>query len=281
MAAAAPAASAAAAPAARAPASSTFGSLSALTLSSTSRQPSSTLPFASPTRTTRVLSTWRKSNPSSRSMRPWMSRRGSCCRVPPPPWCGCLAGWLPGALLQGVLRGWRRLFAPHLSAGHPHPRLAPAARHVGGNAGGGVPAAEVFEPASASLAADAALTASSSPKVRMEFSHLFAVAVSGALARTAVAPLDRLKILRQVTPPSSSPRWLRRQAAAAASAAGSGSAPASAASAARPAGTWVGLKGVVDMVRRDGGGVRSLFRGNGANVIRIVPATAVQLAGVD
>ena len=88
--------------------------------------------------------------------------------------------------------------------------------------------------------------------------HVLSVAVAGAVSRTAVAPLDRLKVLMQT-------EW-------ALSAARSGaSAP--------PRRVYSGVfRGLQQMVRQDGW--RGMFRGNGANVLRIMPATVIQAASV-
>lgn len=83
----------------------------------------------------------------------------------------------------------------------------------------------------------------------MEWGHLVSIAVSGAVSRSAVAPFERLKILMQTGGQSQFTRgWTR---------------------------------GFRSMVREDKGLLRALYRGNGANVIRIVPAALIQLAIVD
>ncbi|KAF8055733.1 cation/proton exchanger 4 [Scenedesmus sp. PABB004] len=73
---------------------------------------------------------------------------------------------------------------------------------------------------------------------------------SGAIAKTAVAPLERVKILLQVQQMSSVPAGER-------------------------------YKGLVDALRRipqREGGVRALYRGNGANVARLVPDVGLKFA---
>lgn len=83
----------------------------------------------------------------------------------------------------------------------------------------------------------------------LDWSHLVSVGISGAVSRTAVAPLERLKILMQTgTVNAHSLGWRGSLRA---------------------------------MVRQDVSTIRALFRGNGANVIRIVPSAAIQLIMVD
>lgn len=84
----------------------------------------------------------------------------------------------------------------------------------------------------------------------IEPAQLFAVAVSSAAARSAVAPFERLKILMQ-TQSFQSPRYK---------------------------GLFSGLR---KMVREDRGIAQALFRGNGTNMIRIIPQAAVQLAALE
>lgn len=83
----------------------------------------------------------------------------------------------------------------------------------------------------------------------LDWGHLISVGISGAVSRTAVAPLERLKILMQT---------------------GSGKT--------YPSGWMDSFK---TMLRQDVSTMRGLFRGNGANVIRIVPSAAIQLIMVD
>jgi solute carrier family 25 (mitochondrial phosphate transporter), member 23/24/25/41 len=88
----------------------------------------------------------------------------------------------------------------------------------------------------------------------MPWAHLLSVGVSGTASRTFVAPLERLKILMQTQ--SISGRDGGKQ--------------------------YVGIaSGMSKMVRDDTSMWRALFRGNGANVLRIVPNAAIQLAVVD
>ena len=83
----------------------------------------------------------------------------------------------------------------------------------------------------------------------IDWGHLVSIAVSGAVSRTAVAPLERLKILMQTGGPSQYNKG------------------------------W--MSGAREMVKRDTSTVRALFRGNGANVIRIIPAAVIQLYVID
>lgn len=83
----------------------------------------------------------------------------------------------------------------------------------------------------------------------LDWGHLISVGVSGSVSRTAVAPLERLKILMQTgTVNGSSFGW---------------------------------RAGLRAMLQQDASTIRALFRGNGANVIRIVPSAAIQLIMVD
>lgn len=85
----------------------------------------------------------------------------------------------------------------------------------------------------------------------IEWDHLLSVGISGAASRTAVAPLERLKILMQTQPVGAK-------------------------------GPYTGLfSGLRAMVREDSSLLRAMFRGNGANVLRIVPNAAIQLAMVE
>jgi len=82
--------------------------------------------------------------------------------------------------------------------------------------------------------------------------HLLCVVLSSIISRTAVAPLERLKILMQTESISSTgPRRYR--------------------------GVVQGLK----TIYREEGALRHLFRGNGANVLRIAPASALQILLVE
>ena len=84
---------------------------------------------------------------------------------------------------------------------------------------------------------------------RLDWGHLLSVGVAGAVSRTSVAPLDRMKILMQTGGTKSfSEGWL---------------------AAAR------------QMVKQDSSLWRAAFRGNGANVMRIVPSAAIQLLVVN
>eukprot|EP00736_Rhodelphis_marinus_P014462 Rmarinus@m.25968 len=82
------------------------------------------------------------------------------------------------------------------------------------------------------------------------FLHLAAGGVAGAISRTAVAPLERVKITMQVQHVKAGP----------------------------PKYTGV-FQGIFRMYREDG--VRGLFIGNGINVLRIAPFTAVQFLSYD
>lgn len=83
----------------------------------------------------------------------------------------------------------------------------------------------------------------------LPWAHLLSVGVSGTASRTMVAPLERLKILMQTQPLSRKYNGV--------------------------------LSGLRTMVRDDTSAWRAMFRGNGANVLRIVPNAAIQLAIVD
>ncbi|XP_046894891.1 calcium-binding mitochondrial carrier protein SCaMC-3b [Hypomesus transpacificus] len=72
--------------------------------------------------------------------------------------------------------------------------------------------------------------------------QLVAGAMAGAVSRTGTAPLDRLKVFLQVHGSSS-----------------------------RGINIWTGLKGMVQE-----GGVRALWRGNGINVLKIAPESAIK-----
>jgi len=76
---------------------------------------------------------------------------------------------------------------------------------------------------------------------------LYAGGVAGAVSRTVTAPIDRLKMLLQAAPPGQ----------------------------ATP-GLWPTC---VDIYRE--GGLRAFFRGNGANVAKVVPETAVKFVAFD
>lgn len=84
---------------------------------------------------------------------------------------------------------------------------------------------------------------------KIDWAHLVAVGVSGAVSRSAVAPLERLKILMQ----TSGGKY--------------------------QSGGWA--SSLRTMIQGDTGVLRALFRGNGANVIRIVPGALIQLIIVD
>ena len=92
-----------------------------------------------------------------------------------------------------------------------------------------------------SFAAHSGAEGSSGPGVLAVCKSLFAGGVAGGVSRTAVAPLERLKILQQV--------------------AGSSTAVYN--------GVWGGLGHIWKTE-----GVRGMFKGNGANCIRIVPNSA-------
>jgi len=78
--------------------------------------------------------------------------------------------------------------------------------------------------------------------------HLFAGGVAGAVSRTSVSPLERLKILYQVQP----------------------------ASQIRYKGIWDSLRTILKEE-----GIMGYFKGNGTNVIRIFPYSAVQFAAYE
>lgn len=83
----------------------------------------------------------------------------------------------------------------------------------------------------------------------LPWAHLLSVGVSGTASRTMVAPLERLKILMQTQPRSHRYTGI--------------------------------LSGFRAMFRDDTSAWRAMFRGNGANVLRIVPNAAIQLLVVD
>lgn len=83
----------------------------------------------------------------------------------------------------------------------------------------------------------------------LDWGHLVSVGVSGAVSRTAVAPLERLKILMQTGTASAHAFGWRNS--------------------------------LRTMLQQEATTMRALFRGNGANVIRIVPSAAIQLIMVD
>lgn len=83
----------------------------------------------------------------------------------------------------------------------------------------------------------------------LDWGHLLSVGIAGAMTRTAVAPLDRLKILMQTGGAKNfSNGW---------------------------------IAGARQMVRQDTSLLRALFRGNGANVLRVVPNAAIHLLVVN
>ncbi|KAJ8905062.1 hypothetical protein NDN08_001573 [Rhodosorus marinus] len=86
-------------------------------------------------------------------------------------------------------------------------------------------------------------------KQHLDLLHLLAVGISGALARTFVAPLERLKILMQTDSLTGHKKFTN---------------------------LWKGMK---TMVQRETS-LMGLFRGNAANVIRIVPTAIIQLSAV-
>lgn len=96
-------------------------------------------------------------------------------------------------------------------------------------------------------------TPSSAPALSgIPWGHLLSVGVSGTASRTMVAPLERLKILMQTQTLASSE--------------------------VRYKGTFSGLR---VMYHEETNIWRAGFRGNGANVLRIIPNAAIQLAVVD
>ena len=98
---------------------------------------------------------------------------------------------------------------------------------------------------------DADTTNETTPAATEErwLSTLAAGGVAGACSRTAVAPLERLKILFQVQGISAGGRPVRHSGI---------------------------LRSLGDLVVKDG--VRGLWRGNGLNCVRVVPSSAIQFA---
>lgn len=83
----------------------------------------------------------------------------------------------------------------------------------------------------------------------IDWGHIVSIGIAGAISRTTVAPLERLKILMQTSGPSQFTKG------------------------------WI--SGAQEMIQGESSAIRALFRGNGANVIRIVPAAVIQLIIVD
>ncbi|GAQ89807.1 calcium-binding mitochondrial carrier protein [Klebsormidium nitens] len=94
--------------------------------------------------------------------------------------------------------------------------------------------------------------------------YLFAGAVAGAVSRTATAPLDRLKVLLQV----------QRQIAPAALSTELGGAATLAT--VRGSGMAAGLAHIYKE-----GGVQGFFRGNGINVLKVAPESAIKFAAFE
>mmetsp|Transcript_13558 Transcript_13558/g.54375 ORF Transcript_13558/g.54375 Transcript_13558/m.54375 type:complete len:135 (+) Transcript_13558:3380-3784(+) len=86
-------------------------------------------------------------------------------------------------------------------------------------------------------------------KQHLDLLHLLAVGISGAVARTFVAPLERLKILMQTDSLTGRKKF---------------------------SSLWKGMKTMVQGETS----LMGLFRGNAANVIRIVPTAIIQLSAV-
>ena len=99
------------------------------------------------------------------------------------------------------------------------------------------------------------------------YKYLAAGGMAGAVSRTCTAPFDRLKVylITQTTSFSKPPQAM---AAAAAAAAKNGT---SSAAKVQPSSILNGMKNIYNQ-----GGVRAFFVGNGLNVIKIVPESAIK-----
>jgi len=131
----------------------------------------------------------------------------------------------------------------------PQPSTAPAIAPAPPAAAA---AAAAACPATASTAATPAPPPAARPTTTNPAIVLLAGALAGIASRTATAPLDRLKILMQVGPP----RAVRRP---------------------------MQLGGMVSGLREiyQAGGLASFWQGNGANVVKVMPESAIKFWGYD
>ena len=104
---------------------------------------------------------------------------------------------------------------------------------------------DIYSLAATGMTIDVVLSPDSSKmrcRARLHVKEMLAGGVAGVAAKTAVAPLDRVKLLRQV---------------------GGGAAPA---------GTSA-FRTLLEITRREG--PRGLYRGNGINALRVFPSKAI------
>lgn len=108
----------------------------------------------------------------------------------------------------------------------------------------------------------------------MLWRHLAAGAGAGAVSRTSTAPLDRLKVLMQVPGP---PAWWVGGWGPCGTPVEGLWPPQVHGSRSSGGGGFFG--GFAQMIRE--GGLRSLWRGNGINVIKIAPETAIKFVAYE
>ncbi|KAK4531336.1 hypothetical protein CCYA_CCYA07G2193 [Cyanidiococcus yangmingshanensis] len=121
---------------------------------------------------------------------------------------------------------------------------------------------EILLSSSSLLAGTPQFSGASIPHRGVLIGHVTGIAIAGALARTAVAPLDRLKVLMQTEDVI---RKLRPETL-------NGEQTASGPYSKRAySNLWRGLR---NMLAQDG--FLGMYRGNGANALRIIPATIIQ-----